>query len=75
MKNQRKETNQTVHFKLENTMFLCQDAKRYFRQLPINALDKEIFLQMEKNGWKVVCVYKEHNGDEKFNPVRALGRR
>ena len=22
-----------------------------------------------------MCVYQEHNGDEKFRPVRALGRR
>ena len=22
-----------------------------------------------------MCVYQEHNGDEKFSPVRALGRR
>ena len=22
-----------------------------------------------------MCVYQEHNGDEKFSPMRALGRR
>ena len=24
---------------------------------------------------EIVCVYQEHNGDKKFSPVRALGRR
>ena len=53
------------------------------RQLPINALDEDILsadgatlkLENQKNGWKGVCVYQEHNIDEKFSPVRALGRR
>ena len=53
------------------------------RQLPINALGEEILsadeatlkLDNQKNGWKGVCVYQEHNGDETFSPVRALGRR
>ena len=83
VKKQRNETKQTVQFKLENTMFFRQDAKRNLRQLPINALDKEILsadgttskLDNQKNGWKGVCVYQEHNGDENFIPVRALGRR
>ena len=39
----RNETKQTVHFKLEDTMFFRQHAKRYLRQLPRNALDEEIF--------------------------------
>ena len=72
-----------VQFKLEDTMFFFRDAKRHLRQLPINAHDKEILsadgatlkLDNQKNGWKGVCVYQEHNGDEKFIPVRALGRR
>ena len=53
------------------------------RQLPINAMDEEILsadgatlkLDNQKNGWKVVFIYQEQNGDEKFIPVRALGRR
>ena len=53
------------------------------RQLPINTLKEEIFsvdgatlkLDNQKNGWKGVCVYQEHNGDEMFIPVRALGGR
>ena len=53
------------------------------RQLPINVLDEDILsadgetlkLDNQKNGWKGVCVYQEHNGNEKLSPVRALGRR
>ena len=48
MKKKRNETKQTVQFKLEDTMFFRQDAKGHSRQLPINALEKEIFLQMEQ---------------------------
>ena len=48
-----------------------------------NTLDEEILLAYgatfkldnQKNGWKGVCVYQEHNGDEKFSPVRVLGKR
>ena len=51
--------------------------------LPINVLNEEIFsadgatlkLDNKKNGWKGVCVYQEHNGDEKFRPVGEFGRR
>ena len=72
-----------MRLKLEDTMFFCQDAKGNLRQLPINALDEDILsadgttlkLVNQKNGWKGVCVYQEHNADEKFIPVRALGRR
>ena len=72
-----------MQFKLEDTMFFCQNAKGHLCQLLINALEEEILsadgatlkLDNQKNGWKGVCVYQEHNGDEKFSPVRALGRR
>ena len=37
-----------VQFKLEDTMVFCQDDQENLRQLPINELDEEIFLQMEK---------------------------
>ena len=53
------------------------------RKLPINATDDEIItadgttlnLDNQKNGWKGVCVFQEHDGDEEFIPVQALGRR
>ena len=72
-----------MQFKLEGKMFFCQDAKEHLCQLPWNALYEEILyadgatlkLDNQKNGWKGVCVYQEHNGDENFSPVRALGRR
>ena len=49
-----------VQFKLEDTMFFCQDTKGHLRQLPINALEEDIFsadeatlkLDNQKNGWK-----------------------
>ena len=83
MKKQRNETNQTVQFKLEDTICFFQEAKGHLHQLPINVIDKDILsadratlkLDNQKNGWKVVCVYQEHNGDENFIPARALGRR
>ena len=58
MKKQRNETKQTVQFKLEDTMFFHQDAKVNLLQLPINALDEDIFyadgatlkLDNQKNG-------------------------
>ena len=31
-------------------------------------------LDNQKNGWKGVCVYQEHNGEQWNCPVRALGR-
>ena len=47
-------------------MFFRQDAKGHLRQLPRNALDKDIVsadgatlkLDNQKNGWKGVCVYQ-----------------
>ena len=58
IKKQRNETNQTVQFNLEDTMFFRQDSERHLRQLPINALDKDILseygatlkLDNQKNG-------------------------
>ena len=83
MEKQRNETKQTVQFNLEDTMFFRQDDKGHLRQLPMNAPEREILstdgatlkLDNKKNGCKGVCVYQEHNGDKKFSPVRALGRR
>ena len=39
----KKQKKQTVQFKLEDTMLFCQDAKGHLRQLPINALEEDIF--------------------------------
>ena len=72
-----------MQLKLEDTMFFRQDYKGNLRQLPRNALDKEILsadgetlkLNNQKSEWKGVFVYQEHKGDEKFSPVRVLGRR
>ena len=72
-----------MQFKLEDEIFFCQDAKGHLHQLPRNALEEDIFsadgatlkLDNQKNGWKGVCFYQEHNGDKDFIPVRALGRR
>ena len=52
-------------------------AMGHLRQLTTNAIGKEIFtadgstlkLYNQTNGLKGVCVYQEHNGDEKFSPV------
>ena len=73
--------NGAVQVERYNVFF--RDAKGNLRQLPFKALEKGILsadgatlkLENQKNGWKIVCVYEEHNGDEKFNPVKALGRR
>ena len=42
-KKQRNETEQTVQFKLEDTMFFRQDDRGHLHLLPINALYEEIF--------------------------------
>ena len=44
VKKQRNKTNKKVQFKLENKMFFHQYDKGNFCQLPINALDEDIFL-------------------------------
>ena len=83
MKGKRNETKQTVQFKLEYEMLFPWYAKGCLCQLPLNALDGDILsaegatlkLDNQKNGWKGVCVYQEHNGDDNFSPLRALGRR
>ena len=70
-----------VHFKLEDNMFFLQDAKGHLRQLPRNALEKDILsadeanlkLDNQKNGWKGVCVDQEQNGNEKFSLVGYWG--
>ena len=83
VKGLRNDTKQTVQFKLEYAMIFLLDAKGCLRQPTFNALDKVIVsaegptlkLDNQKNGWKGVCVYQEHNGYQNFSPVKALGRR
>ena len=41
----------------------------------MSAYGETLKLDNQKNGWKGVCVYQEHNRDEKFIPVSSLGRR
>ena len=41
----------------------------------MSAYGATLKLDNYKNGSKGVCFYREHNGDEKFCPVRSLGRR
>ena len=42
VKKQRNETEQTVQFKLEDTIFFHQDSKGHLHQLPKNALEQDI---------------------------------
>ena len=83
VKGSRNESKQTQQFKLGDGRFFKYDRKGRLRQLPLNATDAEIMkadgavlkLDNQKNGWKGVCIYQEHNFDELLSPVRALGRR
>ena len=43
MKGKRTNTKKTVQFNLEDTMLFHWDAKERLGQLPINAIDEEIF--------------------------------
>ena len=62
---------------------LFPDAKWNLCQLSINALDENFFsadratlkIDNKKDRWKGVYLYQEHNGYEKFSPVRSLGSR
>lgn len=83
IKGARTETKQTVQFKKEDITFFKKNQQGQLRCLSRSAPDHLIMtadgatlkLDNQKNGWKGVCVYQEHNG-EIFNcPVRALGRR
>ena len=49
----------------------CQ--KIHLTRILFSADGATLKLDNHKNGWKVVCVYQEHNEDENFIPVRALG--
>ncbi len=71
---------QTVQFKVEDVTFFKTDKHGILRCLPCNAPYSLIItaestmlkLNIQKNGWKGVCVHQEANG-EAFNcPVKAL---
>ena len=62
--------------------FFRKDKQGRLIKWPINATENDIItangatlkLDNQKNGWKEVCVFQEHNKDEEFSPARALGR-
>lgn len=74
---------QTVQFKKEDITFFKKNLQGQLRCLPRDAPEHIIMLADEatlkldnqKNGWKGVCVYQEHNGKAYNCPVRALGQR
>ena len=63
-------------------MFFRQDYRGHLRQPQRNAMEENIFsadkatlkLDNQENLCKRVCVYQEHNVDERFRLVRVLGR-
>jgi hypothetical protein len=83
VKGARNESKQTQQFKVRDVTFFKKDAQGTLRQLPRQAHDDLIMsadsatlkLDNQKNGWQGVCIHHESNGDEIFDPVRALGRR
>lgn len=83
VKGTRNESKQTVQFKMEDITFFKKNGAGQLRCLPRSAPDHLIMtadgatmkLDNQKNGWKGVCVYQEHNGEMYNCPVRALGRR
>ena len=64
----RNNKKQTVQFKLEDAMFTLKYKQGQLRLFPINATGDDIItadgttlkLGNQKNGWKGVCVFKEH---------------
>ena len=77
------ETKQTFQFRIESVTLFKKDRQGTLRQLPINASDADILsgdgetlrIENQKNGWKNVCVYQEHNDNEYYSPVPALSCR
>ena len=83
VKGTRNESKRTVQFKLEDVTFFHRNKMGQLRCLPRDAplemlLSAEgacLKLDNQKNGWKGVCVYQQHNGDPLRCPIRALARR
>ena len=74
---------QTEKFKLKDVTFFRTSSKGKLYQVSRGAREFDIMtakcatlkLDNQKNGWKSVCINHEHNGDDIFCAVRALGRR
>jgi hypothetical protein len=83
VKGTRNESKQTQQFKMADVTFFKRDHTGALRQLPRQAASDLIMsadsatlkLDNQKNGWHGVCIHHESNGQEAFDPVRALGRR
>ncbi len=80
IKGTRNESKWTVQFKLEDITFFSRNELGQLRCLPRDALFELLLtaegatlkLDNQKNGWKGVCVYQQHNGDPLRCPVRAI---
>jgi hypothetical protein len=74
---------QTEQFKLKDVTFFRTNSRGRLYQVARGAREYEMMtaqcatlkLDNQKNGWKGVCINHEHNGDDTFCAVRALGRR
>jgi hypothetical protein len=83
VKGTRNESKRTVQFKLEDVTFFHRNEMGQLRCLPRDAplemlLSAEgacLKLDNQKNGWKGVCVYQQHNSDPLRCPIRALAWR
>jgi hypothetical protein len=82
IKGTRNELKQTVQFKLEDITFFHQNELGQLWCLPRDAPFKQLLaaegatlkLDNQKNGWKGVCVYQQHNREPLWCPVHALAR-
>ncbi len=83
IKGTRDESKWTVQFKLEDITFFSRNELGQLRCLPRDAPFEQLLaaegatlkLDNQKNGWKGVCVYQQHNGEPLRCPVRAIARR
>jgi hypothetical protein len=83
VKGTRNESKRLFQFKLEDITFFRRNEQGHLRYLPhgapfehlLTADDATLKLDNQKNGWKGVCVYQQHNGDPLHCPVHALTRR
>ena len=74
---------QTQQFNMKDVEFFGTNSRGgLYRLSPndrefgfMNATCATLKLDNQKNGWKGVCVNHEHNGDDVYCAVRALGRR